>query len=104
MWSCNEALAFGRQAVRLTVLRLGWNPRATTPSLLDRLFSRSERSARSPLPARPAPDPGATTDAAALAAVSGGAQPIGRSDATADVLTAACRLFPFLYCSSYSLK
>jgi len=29
MWSCNEALAFGRHTVQLTVLRLGWNPRAT---------------------------------------------------------------------------
>ena len=28
MWNCNEALAFGRQAVRLMVLRLGWNPNA----------------------------------------------------------------------------
>jgi hypothetical protein len=34
MWSCQEALAFGRRAARLTVLRLGWNPRATTSSLL----------------------------------------------------------------------
>jgi len=33
MWSCNEALRFGRRSIRLTVLRLGWNPRATTPSL-----------------------------------------------------------------------
>ena len=31
MWNCNEALAFGRKPIRLTVLRLGWNPRATTP-------------------------------------------------------------------------
>jgi 3D (Asp-Asp-Asp) domain-containing protein len=27
LWSCTEALAFGRRPVRLTVLRLGWNPR-----------------------------------------------------------------------------
>jgi 3D (Asp-Asp-Asp) domain-containing protein len=40
MWSCNEALQFGRQRVHLTVLRLGWNPGATTPTLLDRLFKR----------------------------------------------------------------
>jgi 3D (Asp-Asp-Asp) domain-containing protein len=26
MWSCHEALAFGRRPVTLTVLRLGWNP------------------------------------------------------------------------------
>ncbi len=29
MWSCNEALAFGRRSVTINVLRLGWNPRAT---------------------------------------------------------------------------
>ena len=33
MWSCNEALQFGRQPVHIVVLRLGWNPRATTPTL-----------------------------------------------------------------------
>ncbi len=27
MWSCYEALAFGRRAVTLTVLRLGWDPK-----------------------------------------------------------------------------
>lgn len=26
MWSCYEALDFGRQPVRITVLRLGWSP------------------------------------------------------------------------------
>jgi 3D (Asp-Asp-Asp) domain-containing protein len=26
MWSCHEALAFGRRPVKLTVLRLGWDP------------------------------------------------------------------------------
>ncbi len=26
MWSCNEALKFGRRRVRLAVLRHGWNP------------------------------------------------------------------------------
>jgi 3D (Asp-Asp-Asp) domain-containing protein len=26
MWSCYDALAFGRRPVMLTVLRLGWNP------------------------------------------------------------------------------
>jgi 3D (Asp-Asp-Asp) domain-containing protein len=30
MWSCNEALKFGRKSTTLNVLRLGWNPRATT--------------------------------------------------------------------------
>jgi 3D (Asp-Asp-Asp) domain-containing protein len=40
MWSCNEALVFGRRAIHLTVLRLGWNPRATTPRFFDRVFAR----------------------------------------------------------------
>jgi hypothetical protein len=52
LWNCNEALAFGRRPVQLTVLRLGWNPRATTASFLDRFFKRPEST---PLPARPLP-------------------------------------------------
>ncbi len=44
MWSCNEALAFGRQAIRLHVLRRGWNPRATAPGFVDRLFNLAGRS------------------------------------------------------------
>src|SRR6476646_2983649 len=51
MWNCNEALTFGRKPIHLTVLRLGWNPRATTPSFLDRLFKRSAEP--EVLPARP---------------------------------------------------
>jgi 3D (Asp-Asp-Asp) domain-containing protein len=38
MWSCHEALAFGRKQVQVTVLRLGWNPRASTPGIIDTLF------------------------------------------------------------------
>jgi 3D (Asp-Asp-Asp) domain-containing protein len=52
MWSCNEALLFGRRPIHLTVLRLGWNPRATTPSFLDRFFKRPGPEV---LPARPLP-------------------------------------------------
>ena len=55
MWSCNEALQFGRRPIRLTVLRLGWNPKATTPSFFDRLFKRPEPE--QVLPARPLPLP-----------------------------------------------
>jgi 3D (Asp-Asp-Asp) domain-containing protein len=42
MWSCHEALAFGRKNIQVTVLRLGWNPRASTPRLIDRLFRKRE--------------------------------------------------------------
>jgi 3D (Asp-Asp-Asp) domain-containing protein len=52
MWSCNEALAFGRRPIHLTVLRLGWNPRATTPTFLERFFKKPEPA---PLPSRPLP-------------------------------------------------
>jgi 3D (Asp-Asp-Asp) domain-containing protein len=38
MWSCHEALRFGRKDVQVTVLRLGWDPRATAPTLIDRIF------------------------------------------------------------------
>jgi 3D (Asp-Asp-Asp) domain-containing protein len=55
MWSCHEALAFGRQQIELTVLRLGWNPNQSTPSLVDRLFRRRE-AARGVTPA-PLPPP-----------------------------------------------
>jgi 3D (Asp-Asp-Asp) domain-containing protein len=34
MWSCYEALAFGRRPVRLTVLRLGWSPKNSLPKVL----------------------------------------------------------------------
>lgn len=54
MWSCHEALRFGRRPVRVTVLRLGWNPRATTPSFINRLFRRTE-PVDAPLPSRPLP-------------------------------------------------
>jgi 3D (Asp-Asp-Asp) domain-containing protein len=54
MWSCHEALAFGRQQIELTVLRLGWNPNASTPSLIDRLFRRREAAAKT-LPPPPPP-------------------------------------------------
>ena len=53
MWSCNEALQFGRRPIHLTVLRLGWNPRATTPSFLQRFFKRADQL--EPLPSRPLP-------------------------------------------------
>lgn len=53
MWSCHEALAFGRQQIELTVLRLGWNPNASTPSLIDRLFRRREAAAKTLPPPPP---------------------------------------------------
>ncbi len=56
MRSCNEATAFGRQTVQVFVLRLGWNPRATGPSLLDTLLPWRDRAASKP-PAAATPHP-----------------------------------------------
>ena len=56
MWSCIEALEFGRQAIHVTVLRLGWNPRATTPSFLDRFLKRPEPAPLSSRPLRGGPE------------------------------------------------
>lgn len=50
MWSCHEALAFGRKHVQVTVLRLGWNPRASSPGLIDTLFRRRDAARRQPPP------------------------------------------------------
>ena len=61
MWSCNDALAFGRQPVRVTILRLGWDPRASAPAPVEQLFRRRERAqppaAPSPAVTEPAPAP-----------------------------------------------
>jgi len=55
MWSCNEALRFGRKDVQVTVLRLGWDPQASAPTLIDRLFRRREATRRIPPPEPPPP-------------------------------------------------
>jgi 3D (Asp-Asp-Asp) domain-containing protein len=54
LWSCHEALAFGRRPVRLTVLRLGWSPQMSAPSLIDRVLRQRETAPASP--AQPVPD------------------------------------------------
>ena len=46
LWSCKEALQFGRRKVRLTVLRLGWSPENSIPSVVDTLFRKREADAR----------------------------------------------------------
>jgi 3D (Asp-Asp-Asp) domain-containing protein len=54
MWSCHEALRFGRREIQVTVLRLGWDPTASSPNLIDRLFRGREARRRVP-PADPPP-------------------------------------------------
>jgi 3D (Asp-Asp-Asp) domain-containing protein len=56
VWSCHEALAFGRQQVRVTILRLGWDPKNSAPT--DR-GTVTLRDTPRPAPAAPAaPSPG----------------------------------------------
>ena len=38
LWSCTEAVNFGRRTATVVVLRLGWSPRDTAPTLFDRLL------------------------------------------------------------------
>ena len=58
MWSCHEALELGRRAMQIVVLRMGWNPRASSPRLIDRLFRQREQAQipPTPPPAPPAAD------------------------------------------------
>ena len=55
MWSCHEALKFGRRQVQVTVLRLGWDPKASSPGLIDKLFRGREVRRRIPDPDAPPP-------------------------------------------------
>ena len=58
LWSCKEALQFGRRPVRLTVLRLGWSPQNSLPGIVDTLFRKREEESRKAIPA-PTAAPGA---------------------------------------------
>jgi 3D (Asp-Asp-Asp) domain-containing protein len=42
IWNCDEALRLGRRQMVITVLRMGWNPRNSTPKLVERLFRQRE--------------------------------------------------------------
>lgn len=75
MWNCNEALRFGRRHVQITILRLGWDPKASSPTLVDRLFRSREVRRRIPEPEAPPPagvppqDEEGTVDAGVPAAI-----------------------------------
>jgi 3D (Asp-Asp-Asp) domain-containing protein len=55
--SCDEATRFGRRTASVFVLRLGWNPRASGPSMLDALLGRETPKPKPPAgpPSRPKP-------------------------------------------------
>lgn len=61
MWSCYEALDFGRRPIKLTVLRLGWNPRSSSPQLVERLFRQREAARTAALAATDSAVPASDT-------------------------------------------
>jgi 3D (Asp-Asp-Asp) domain-containing protein len=63
MWSCFEALDFGRRPVELRILRYGWDPTNTDPSMIDQAFSEGEASARRRGADQPLPRPDTNTAA-----------------------------------------
>jgi len=73
MWSCHEALAFGRREVQVTVLRLGWNPQHSTPGIIDALFR--SRQVRRPGGAAGSSGPSRQPDAPAGSAPEGAVPP-----------------------------
>lgn len=63
LWSCKEALQFGRKQIQVDVLRLGWNPNASTPSFIDRIFRRQAIRPVTPPPENEAVPPAAVAPA-----------------------------------------
>ena len=82
MWNCNEALAFGRRTISLNVMRLGWNPRTSTPERVGTEFRRREAElGAQPKAPPPAPPPSTQTPAAAAPAPGQTAPSAPRPDA-----------------------
>lgn len=42
LWSCHDALRFGRRPIQLEVLRLGWHPQNSQADRVDDLFKQRE--------------------------------------------------------------
>jgi 3D (Asp-Asp-Asp) domain-containing protein len=59
--NCEDAIQFGRKNAIVTVVRLGWNPKASTPGLIGRLFRKRDFDRASKPPQVPVeaitPDP-----------------------------------------------
>lgn len=56
LWSCHDALRFGRKQIQLEVLRLGWNPQNSQPGRVQSLYRQREMQRFTPAaPITPAP-------------------------------------------------
>lgn len=63
VWSCHEALRFGRRPIQLEVLRLGWSPQNSEAARVDDLFKQREDQKARLLEARPVAAAAPTTPA-----------------------------------------
>jgi 3D (Asp-Asp-Asp) domain-containing protein len=75
MWSCFEALAFGRKPVRVTILRLGWDPQQSAPGPVEQLFRRREQARPPDPPPVTAPAPPAAGSPRAPETLAAGDEP-----------------------------
>lgn len=57
LWSCHDALRFGRRPIQLEVLRLGWHPQNSEPGRVDDLFKQRELEKGKLLESKPAETP-----------------------------------------------
>lgn len=57
LWSCHDALRFGRRPIQLEVLRLGWNPQNSQPARVDDLFKKRESEKAKTIESSPADSP-----------------------------------------------
>jgi len=96
MWSCHEALKFGRRDIEVTVLRLGWDPRASSPSLIDRLFRSREAARRVPPPDPPPAAAFPPSEAAAPEPATPEDSPAPPAEPSAPITNAATQAAPIV--------
>jgi 3D (Asp-Asp-Asp) domain-containing protein len=82
IWSCYEALAFGRRPIALNVLRLGWNPRASDTSSIRTQFSQREAAAAAEAQAGSVPSKPSTSAPSSPATPSSSSESATPGDAT----------------------
>ena len=96
MWSCHEALKFGRRDIEVTVLRLGWDPRASSPRLIDRLFRSREAARRVPPPDPPPAAAFPPSEAAAPEPATPEDSPAPPAEPSAPITNAATQAAPIV--------
>jgi 3D (Asp-Asp-Asp) domain-containing protein len=70
LWSCHDALRFGRRPIQVEVLRLGWNPQNSQPSRVHDLFRQREFDKAKARQTKPLPSPASAAPPDAVPAAS----------------------------------